>query len=140
MVTRMTTTNENQSSDTMKALIAGIIIYLLIVSVPVLIFTKDRLKGELGLLAGVLIALGMAVHMNYVTNKLMYMESGHTALAAWSSAGRLLLAGALLLLIGFTGWLDVITAVIGLFALKISAYLQPLLIKFFSKENKQKRR
>ena len=71
MVTRMTTTNENQSSDTMKALIAGIIIYFLIVSVPVLIFTKDRLKGELGLLAGVLIALGMAVHMNYVTNKLM---------------------------------------------------------------------
>ncbi|MGN0378304.1 MAG: hypothetical protein ACI4EU_01800 [Butyrivibrio sp.] len=136
----MTTTNENQSSDTMKALIAGIIIYFLIVSVPVLIFTKDRLKGELGLLAGVLIALGMAVHMNYVTNKLMYMESGHTAFAAWNSAGRLLLAGALLLLIGFTGWLDVITAVIGLFALKISAYLQPLLIKFFSKENKQKRR
>ena len=132
--------DENQSFHTMKAIIAGIIIYFLIISVPVLIFTKDRLKGELGLLAGVLLAAAMAVHMNYVTNKLMYMESGHTAFAAWSSAGRLLVAGGVLLLIGFTELLNVITALIGIYALKISAYMQPLLIKLFSRENKQKRR
>lgn len=126
--------DDNQSSCTIKAIMVGIGIYFLVVSVPVLILAKDRLRSELGLLAGVLLAAGMAVHMNYVTNRLMYMESGHTAFAAWSSAGRLLTAGAVLLAIGFIGWPDVITAVVGIFALKISAYLQPLLIKLFSKE------
>ena len=132
--------NEDQSGDVLKALIAGIVIFFVVVSVPVIILTKDKLKGELGLLAGVLISAGMAVHMNYVSHKLLYMENGHAAFAAWSSAGRLLIAAAILLVIGFTGWLNVITAAIGIFALKISAYLQPLLIKFFQKENKTKRR
>ena len=132
--------DEDQSGEVLKALIAGIIIFFVVVSIPVLIVTKNKLKGELGLLVGVLISVGMAVHMNYVSHKLLYMESGHEAFAAWSSAGRLIVAAAILLTLGFTGWLNVITAAIGVFALKISAYLQPLLIKFFSKENKTKRR
>ena len=45
--------------STLATLGIGILIYFLIATIPVLIITKDKLRGELGLLAGALLAMGI---------------------------------------------------------------------------------
>lgn len=118
-------------------LLLGIVIYSVVVSVPVLIFTRDKLKCELGLILGAFMAAAMAVSMQYTLNKIMYMKAKQKSYMAWHSVGRLACVAGVLLLFGFTGWLNIVMILVGLFGLKISAYLQPLFIKFFSKQNKE---
>lgn len=119
---------------TLKLLIFGMIIWFILASIPVMLITSDKLKGELGLLAGVIVAIAMAVSMNMAAAKSLYMENRQSAFLAWCSVGRLLIVAALVVLFGFTGWLNIVTMLIGVFGLKISAYIQPLLIKFFTKK------
>ena len=47
---------------------------------------------------------------------------------------RLLVVAALIILFGFTGWVNVITMVAGVFGLKISVYINPLLQRVFHKK------
>ncbi len=135
---RMTgTMKDKEMIRTLKTLILGIAIYSAVVSVPVLVFTHDKLKCELGLLLGALMASAMAVSMQYTLNKMMYMKAKQKSYMAWHSVGRLACVAGVLLLFGFTGWLNIVMIFVGLFSLKISAYLQPLFIKIFSKQNKE---
>lgn len=129
--------NDKEAMRTLRVLILGIVIYFVIVSVPVLIFTADKLKCELGLLLGTVMAAAMSVSMQYTLNKMMYMKAKQKPYMAWHSVGRLVCVAAVLLLFGFTGWLNIVTILVGVFGLKISAYLQPLFLKFFTKQNKE---
>lgn len=134
----MTTgSNDKEHMRTLWLLILGIVIYFAVASVPVLIFTTEKVKCELGLLLGAAMAVAMAVDMQYALNKMMYMESKHKSYMAWHSVGRLLCVAAVLLLFGFTAWLNIVMILVGVFGLKISAYMQPLLIKIFTKQNKE---
>lgn len=135
---RMTSAmNDKETTRTLRMLLLGIVIYSVVVSVPVLIFTRDKLKCELGLILGAFMAAAMAVSMQYTLNKIMYMKAKQKSYMAWHSVGRLACVAGVLLLFGFTGWLNIVMILVGLFGLKISAYLQPLFIKFFSKQNKE---
>ena len=100
--------------STLATLAIGILIYFLIASIPVLIITEDKLRGELGLLAGTLLAMGMAYHMNYVLNRSMYMESNQTGYLAGNSILRLLIVGAALAVTVITGWANYFTMFAGL--------------------------
>ncbi len=124
---------ERDNSTTVKLLIFGLVIWFVLASIPVLIFVSDKLKGELGLFAGVLVAAGMAVSMNISAAKSLHMERHQSSYLAWSSIIRLVIVGALIALFGFTGWINIITMLIGIFGLKVSAYIQPLLIKILKK-------
>lgn len=128
---------DKEAVRTLRLLILGIIIYSVIISVPVLIFTHDKLKCELGLLLGAAMAVAMAVSMQYTLNKMMYMKAKQKPYMAWHSVGRLVCVAGVLLLFGFTGWLNIVMILVGVFGLKISAYLQPLFLKFFTKQNKE---
>lgn len=123
--------------STLATLAIGILIYFLIASIPVLIITEDKLRGELGLLAGTLLAMGMAFHMNYVLNRSMYMESNQTGYLAGNSILRLLIVGAALAVTVITGWANYFTMFAGLMGLKIATYLQPVIVRIFTKQNKQ---
>lgn len=123
--------NQKTESKTLLFLIIGIWIFCALVSIPVLLICTDRLKGELGLVAGAIIATAMVVNMNAVVKKSLYMEAHQSAFCAWSSVARLLVVAALLVLFGITGWLNIVTMLLGIFGLKISAYAQPLFIKLY---------
>lgn len=123
----------NEASQTLRMLIVGILIYFAICSVPVLIFSPDRLRFELGLVVGVILSIFMTVHMNYVVNRIVHMEAHQSAFSAWNVVLRLVIVAGFILLFGFLEWANVFTMLLGLFGLKISAYLEPLLIKLFKK-------
>ncbi len=110
-------------------LMIGILIFFAIVSIPVLIFTKDRLKCELGLVIGSLLAVAMAWHMNYVIIRSMYLERHHSAYHALNSVGRLLVIAGILFLIVWTDVADPIFTVVGMLGLKFAAYVHPYLEK-----------
>ena len=118
-------------------LMIGILIFFIIASVPVLIFTNNRLKCELGLVIGSLLAIAMAWHMNYVIIKSMYLEKNHSAYHAFNSVGRLLIVAGVLFLVVWTNVADAIFTVVGMLGLKFSAYIHPFLEKKFKINNKE---
>ena len=123
--------------STLATLGIGISIYFLIATIPVLIITKDKLRGELGLLVGALLAMGMAFHMNFVLTRAMYMEGNQTAYLAGNSIVRLLVVGAALAVTVVTGWANYFTMFAGLMSLKVATYLQPVIARIFTKQNKE---
>lgn len=118
---------DKDNSRVLALLIAGMLIWFALLSVPVLLFTSDKLRCELGLAVGTAAGIAMAVSMNISASKVLYMENHQSSYLAWLSAIRLLVVAALIILFGFTGWVNVITMVAGVFGLKISVYINPLL-------------
>ena len=113
-------------------------VYLVIASIFVLIFTKDKLKGEGGLLVGTAAGVLMLFSMKHTIYKAMHMQKGHSAFLAFSSVGRMLAAVAVLGAIGYFGWLNLITTFVGFFGLKVATYAQPLTHRLIEKATKKK--
>ena len=130
---------KKESVSTLFALIFGIVAYFLIASVPVLIFAPDRLRGEIGLLAGVALAIASLVHMNAVLVRSTYMEKNQSAFITANSVGRMLVILGVLVVTAMTGWADFVTMLIGLFGEKVSALANPYIIKVLTKIIKKRR-
>lgn len=123
---------------TIIEVLLGMAVYLTIASVFVLIFTKDKFKGEGGLLLGGLAASGMLFSMKHTIYKGMHMQKGQSFFFAFASVSRMLLAAALILAVGYFGWLNIFTTFVGFFSLKFGAYIQPLTDKLITKAIKNK--
>ena len=121
---RMSDSVKDNGTKTLVALLLGELAYFLIASIPVLIISTEKLKAELGLLLGTVLAMAMILHMNSVIKKSFYMEGHQSAYMAWSAVGRLVVVAGLLVLMALTRWVNAITMLVGLFSLKASAYLQ----------------
>ena len=119
-----------------KEISLGMALYFVIATIPVLIFTQDKLKGVGGLAAGVIVAFVMLLSMNYSIEHAVHMQSKQSAYLAGISAVRLLIVAVLLCLIAYTGWLNIYTTLVGLLGLKAATYLQPFIAKLLSKLNK----
>lgn len=130
---------KKESNLTLTALILGIILYFIIASIPTLIFTEDKLRGELGLFAGAVMASLMLVHMNAVIQHSMYMEKNQSGYITANSVGRMLVVLIVLVLTAMTGWANFVTMLIGLFAEKFSALANPLITGILTKITKQRR-
>lgn len=128
---------KNRTLSTIHLMIIGVVVYFAIISIPVLIFTKDKFKCELGLLVGAIAAVLMVIHMDFAINKSMHITSRQSLFLALSSVGRLLVTAGFLVLFILTDWVDVFMFIIGMLALKASAYMQPVLTRIFKTQNKQ---
>ena len=106
---------KKNEDSTLIVLILGVAVFFLIATIPVLIFTNDKLKGWLGLLTGSAMSIAMIFHMNYVLGRSMYMEKNQAAYLAGNSIGRLLVVGAVLALTVTSGWANYWTMLVGLF-------------------------
>lgn len=114
---------------TLVLIIFGILVYFLIASVPVLIFTHRKLQCETGLLIGSVLAVFMAWHMNFTIARSVYLEKNHSFYLAGNSVLRLVIVAGLIVLAVRTGVADPVFSVVGLFGLKVGAYLEPILEK-----------
>lgn len=126
-----------EEKHTLFLLTVGIFLFFVVASIPVLIFSKDRLKSELSLFAGAVMAVGLALHMNFSIVRAIHMERRQSAYLALSSVGRLLVVAGLIVLAAWTGVMDPLFIVVGMLGLKIGAYIQPALEKRFKIKNKQ---
>lgn len=129
---------KKNDNSTLIAMIIGVGIFFLIATIPVLIFTNDKLKGWLGLLGGSVMSILMILHMNYVLTRSMYMEKNQSAYLSGNSVARLLVVGVILAVTVITGWANYWTMLAGLFGLKLSAYAQPLITRIINKINEKK--
>ncbi len=125
-----------RKSSTLMELLLGIGALSVLAQVIVLFVSKNHLHNAIGLWAGTLMAGGMAIHMSQTIyeavdlgadNATKYMQR-----ASVTRIGVVVIVMALLLYFKIG---NPITLVIGLFTLKISAYLQPFIHKLCEKRN-----
>ncbi len=125
----------SSEKQTLIELLIGITLYGVLGILVILIF-PDRLYNEFGFIWGVVVSCGMTIHMYFSLRNAMFMgEFGALKQIRKSYIIRVI---GILIAFAFMRWLDfgnIITGVIGLFALKFSAYIQPITHKLFRKKS-----
>lgn len=123
-------------SATCKQLIVGIIIICIVFMIAGGLVTYlvegNVLSFGLGILLGGIIATILAIHMDHsVANALLRDSDGATKFMRKMSVLRLLImAATLVLALTFPSVFNIIGVLLGILALKFSAYLQPLTSKY----------
>lgn len=118
---------------TLIEIFIGIGIYFVIAEIMGLIFVENRLTYTFGLGIGTIGAMLLATHMYLTLNKGMDMdESGASKYIKTSSFIRLIIMLLILLLGRVVTYISFLAVIIGLFGLKIGAFMQPLVNKYVS--------
>ena len=115
-------------------LLAGSILFGILFELIGLIFVEDKLAHSVGMLLGILIALGMATHMAFSLNSALDWDEEQAKRSIWKS--YMLRYVSVAICIGVIAYFklgDVISCFFGIMTLKASAYLQPYLHKFVNK-------
>ena len=126
-----------KKENTLLELLIGIIFSGVVTQIIVAIILKDYLYNAIGLWSGVAIACFMAIHLKRsIEDELDLGEEGAMKHARTAYATRTVIT---LIVIGVVIYFKVgnpFTVVLGIFPLKLSAYLQPLIHKIFLKFEK----
>lgn len=122
-------------NEALPQLIAGILIYGVVVWIAGVWFVEDKAGYSIGLWYGIAIAVGMAVNMAYVIYDAVTFdgESNANSRVVVKSMLRYVVVAILFCILGFFEFGNIIAAFIGAMGLKISAYMQPLLTKLINK-------
>lgn len=128
-------------NDTAKELIIGDIVYYIIGQIIILILTHRRLYCTVGFILGTMISIFMIIHMAIAMEQAMSMkEKGADFHIRKTTAIRLVAVFLMLVIVGLTDAGNILAAVAGLMALKVSAYLQPFTHKVLVKKYTEKGR
>jgi hypothetical protein len=122
-------------NDILPELILGIFIYGIIIQLTGVWFFKDKLLYTTGLWFGVLIAMGMAVHMAVIILDTvdMAIEKKAKRTTTLFSLLRFIVVIVIFLLVAYFKLGNVILMFIGVMGLKASAYFWPFTHKYVSK-------
>ncbi len=124
-------------NEALPALIVGIICFGLLCEVVSVWFVKNKVSWSVGIFCGMLCAIFMAIHIALVIDDSVRFGTSPKVLAA-KSVLRYLVVAAVFFALAITGIGDVIAAFIGVMGLKIAAYAQPLVNRYFFGEKEQK--
>lgn len=133
---------ERKISETCKQLLVGIVaicaIIMIVGGIIAGLTTGRWIQFILGTFLGGIIALILAIHMDQtLSNALDRDEDDATKYTRGMSAIRfLIMAAALVLALSFPSVFNIIGVLLGILALKFSAYAQPLTSKYISTKNK----
>ena len=119
----------------LPGLVAGIVIYGLLIQFTGIWFVEDKIGYSVGLWYGIAIAIGMGVNLAMVIYDTVTFYSGENAnkRVAAKAILRYITVAALFFILGYFEFGNLFMAFIGVFGLKISAYMQPLLNKLINK-------
>ncbi|MDY6329323.1 MAG: ATP synthase subunit I [Lachnospiraceae bacterium] len=122
-------------------LIIGNVIYYILGQILILIFADRKLNVSVGFILGVVISVLMTVHMTIAIEQAMsFNERGADRHVKKTTAVRMILCFIALIAIGITHVGDIVAALFGVMALKVSAYLQPLTHKVLARKSTEKGR
>lgn len=128
----MTTTRNGD--NTQRDLIAGVLIYGIIVQIILIVIRKEVLWLSIGLWIGICAACLMTLHMKRSIEEALDLgESGALSHIRKTYIIRLVVFIAVVGLTFFFQIGSILTLFIGTMGLKVSAYLQPYINKLFSK-------
>ena len=121
----------------LPGLVAGIVIYGLIVQLAGVWFVEDKIGYSIGLWYGIAIGIGMAINLATVIYDAVTFDGEGNAnkRVAAKSMLRYIVVAILFGILGYFEFGNLFTAFLGVMGLKISAYLQPLLNKIVNKSN-----
>lgn len=118
---------------TLIELLFGIGIYAAAGVILIMLLMQDKGRSLTAFLIGVTVSAGMVIHMYTELEKALYMdEMGALKHTRMTTCFRMVAVAVILAAVGITKG-DVISAVVGVMALKVSAYIQPFTHKFFNK-------
>lgn len=122
-----------------KELLIGNIIYYIIGQIIILCVAERKFYISFGFFLGVLISTCMVIHMAVVIEQAMcFNEKGAETHIRKTTAIRMVLVMVALIIIGLTDIGNIVAAVMGVMALKVSAYLQPFTHKVLVRKSKEK--
>lgn len=122
-------------NDALPELVLGIILYGIVIELAGVWFVADKLRYSTGLLIGIVLAVGMAVNMAIVLQDAVDLYGGEHAqgkIIAKSILRYLIVVIVFFVMMKFELG-NLFTAFIGVFGLKVAAYLQPLTHKLVLK-------
>lgn len=122
-------------NPSLPQLLAGIFIYGVILQLTGVWFVEDKLGYSIGLWYGIAIAVGTAINLATVIYDAVTFDGEGNAnkRVAAKSMLRYMVVVILFFILGYFGFGNLFTAFLGVFGLKISAYMQPLLTKLLDK-------
>lgn len=121
-----------KTNEALQEMLIAMPFYGLLCQVTIVWFTEDKMAYSLGLWIGILAAACMAVHMAYGLDYALDFDGG-TAQKLMTKH-NLIRYGVVVVLFGLimvSGFINPLSAFLGIMALKVSAYLQPLTHKLF---------
>lgn len=115
---------------TLVGLLAGNMIYAVLVSAVGIFFVQDAFQFVLGVFWSSIGACVIAIHLYFSLQKSLDMAASDAAKRESTQAVIRLLIMIMVVVLGLClhRWLDPLGVVIGMFALKVSAYVQPFFI------------
>lgn len=122
-----------QLNEALPGLVAGIIIFGLLVEVCGVWFSSDKLRYTIGAFIGTACAVYMAINIAQVIVDSVSLGEGHEKLLALKSVLRYLIVVAVFFAMMFLKIGEMLPAIISLLGLKVSAYAQPLINKIIFK-------
>ncbi|MBQ8626344.1 MAG: hypothetical protein IJ419_09325 [Agathobacter sp.] len=122
-------------NESLPGLVAGILIYGVIVQLTGVWFVEDKWAYSIGLWYGIAIAIGMGINMAVVIyDTVTFYDGEHTnRRVAAKSILRYFVVVILFFILGYFEIGNLFTAFVGAMGLKFSAYMQPLLTKLVNK-------
>lgn len=121
-------------NDALPGLIAGILLYGVLVEVIGVWFAEDKLRYTTGLLIGIALACGMAVHMAMVLQDTVATGAEVSSrMIALKSILRYVVVVVVFVVMLYFNLGSLLTGFLGVFGLKVSAYFWPVAHKFLSK-------
>ncbi len=125
-------------NDALPGLVAGILLYAVVIQLTGVWFVRDKLGYSVGLWFGAAVAVGITINIATVILDSVTLEAGRRAAMRIivKSVLRYLVVVALFLLFGYLKLGNLLTAFLGVLGPKISAYMQPLFERLGGKEEK----
>jgi len=122
-------------NPSLPGLVAGIVIYGLIIQLAGVWFVEDKIGYSIGLWYGIAIAIGMGINLAMVIYDTVTFYGGGDAnkRVVAKSLLRYIVVAVLFFILGYFEFGNLFTAILGVFGLKFSAYMQPLLNKLVNK-------
>lgn len=127
--------NSHKINVTVIDLFIGILIYGIIFEILGILLVKGKGTYTLGLLFGIIVALGLVVHMYVTLDKALDMDQVRAS--RYMVKNSLLRALVMLVAVGIGLYLEQVSFVailIGIIGLKISAFLQPFTNQYITKK------
>lgn len=118
-------------NHTVWELIIGIVLVNALLEVIGLIFVSQKGAYTIGLILGMLLAIGMVFHMNISIEKAMDIGGEHAkGYMLKSYAIRTIVVLIVIVCVGVLKFANLLSLLLGIMTLKVAAYLQPITHRF----------
>lgn len=121
-------------NQTLLELLVGIAIYGVFGVILIILFIPDKAFSIAGFAIGDITSAAMIIHMSVELEKSLYMgEEGALKHTRKTTGLRMIVVAAVLIAVAWFRLGDIISSLVGIMALKVSAYIQPFTHKVFNK-------